>query len=762
MRHHHRIAKSATIASLLASSVAMATAAQASTPSTPSTPSSGCVTIKRGVRGNVYDTFIWDVSPGHNEGTYVESFTGTGSGGGEKRALFGFDVSPIPARSVVSSAKFYAMISSNYAQPVRAHQVLAPWQELEVTWANLGAIDPTVAGSFISGGWSKWVNIDLTPVVQSWVNGDAAANGILLEEGTSSSTSYKTSDHTNLSYRPYLEVCYSEPKASIGTTVWFDGNADGFQDEGELGISGVTLDLFKDASCVGQAAGSPVATTITDGSGNYRFNGLNAGCYVVSVDDSTLPSGHVLTSIDQPLAVEVAAGEELLDADFGYVTISSIGDMVWRDSDGDGAYEPEAGELGLNGVLVELYRNGNLVDFTVTGNSPYTGDPGFYLFDSLMPATYTVKVSQASFEEEGLLVGMEPTADLDGGFDNAATVVLGTGVDFLDADFGYQTSCGNGECQAGEDHLSCAIDCGPPPAVCGNESCELGEDCSSCSADCGSCPPVCGNGSCESGENCATCADDCGSCPVVCGNGSCEAGESCSSCSADCGSCPPVCGNGSCEAGEDCNGCAADCGACPAVCGNDQCEATESCSNCPSDCGLCPAVCGNGACELGESCSTCSKDCGTCAPVCGNGVCNSGEDCSSCSSDCGACPAAPQGTCNHDYWKNHPSSWPVCQRVLGQVSYTIQQLITMLKHPTTNDMTYELAKELLAAKLNVGAGNPSGCIEGTIVAADAWLKLHPVGSNVKRQSLSWLIGAVLTAKLDLYNDGKLCAPRRKN
>jgi hypothetical protein len=76
------------------------------------------------------------------------------------------------------------------------------------------------------------------------------------------------------------------------------------------------------------------------------------------------------------------------------------------------------------------------------------------------------------------------------------------------------SACGNGFCETGEDHVSCAADCcetGPTGAClaqCGNGFCESGEDHGSCASDCcettstGACAPVCGNGFCEEGETC--------------------------------------------------------------------------------------------------------------------------------------------------------------------------------------------------------------------------------------------------------------------
>ena len=86
----------------------------------------------------------------------------------------------------------------------------------------------------------------------------------------------------------------------------------------------------------------------------------------------------------------------------------------------------------------------------------------------------------------------------------------------------HPAGCGNGFCEAGENHASCPSDCCEPDAAglgcvaaCGNGFCEAGEDHASCPGDCcetganGACLPVCGNGFCEVGEDVAHCPQDC-------------------------------------------------------------------------------------------------------------------------------------------------------------------------------------------------------------------------------------------------------------
>ncbi|MGK4000988.1 SdrD B-like domain-containing protein [Sorangium sp. So ce1036] len=748
----------------IASSAALATlfVTSASLAETSAPPAPTCTVIMRGGLGDLPDSEIWSLNPSYAVPDSYEVNTGYSSTAGEKRALFGFDLGPIPAGSLIASARFYAKTYTSTAQAVRVHRVLAPWAENVVTWNNLGGIDPTAFTSFVPSV-TQWSEIDLTELVQEWVSGISPNYGILLEEDQGGKTSYKSSDHPTIDNHPFLEVCFTAAKGSIGDKVWFDADADGVEGASEPGIANVVLDLFGDADCDGAADGDPLAATATDADGAYRFGELDAGCYVVSIDDMTLPLGHLLTTGAEPLAVSIGAGEDVTDADFGYVTYSSIGDTVWLDSDADGLYEPEIGELGVNGVLVELYHEGVMLDAVTTGDSPYTGQPGFYLFDSLAPGDYEIVITADNFMTSGPLAGQEPTADRDGVLDSVTTVSLAPAQDLLDADFGYQLSCGNGVCGGDESCSTCAVDCGICPPVCGNGTCEVGEDCGSCSADCDVCPPVCGNGTCEAGEDCGSCSDDCGACPPVCGNGACEAGEDCGSCSDDCGACPAVCGNNVCENGEDCANCAGDCGACPAVCGNDTCEAGEDCLECPSDCGICPPVCGSGVCEVGETCSSCAADCGECPPVCGDGVCKAGsEDCSSCAADCGACQCASPGTGTPGYWKNHPRAWRVSHLTIGRKTYTKSQLLDIISRPTKGDVTYILAKHLIVAKLNVGIGNQSSCIEDTIAQADAWLRQYPLGSNVKDKGKysPWASGEPLAETLDNYNNGRLCAPHR--
>lgn len=123
-------------------------------------------------------------------------------------------------------------------------------------------------------------------------------------------------------------------------------------------------------------------------------------------------------------------------------------------------------------------------------------------------------------------------------------------------------------------------------------------------------------------------------------------------------------------------------------------------------------------------------------------------------------PPAP-GVGTPGFWKNHPEAWPVSSVTIGGLVFSRSQAIGLLGQPPKGDVTYILARALIAAKLNVAAGNPADCIATTIAAADAWLAVRPPGSKVSGGSAAWKQGEPLAKRLDDYNNGLLCAPARK-
>ncbi|TCP53843.1 LPXTG-motif cell wall-anchored protein/uncharacterized repeat protein (TIGR01451 family) [Tumebacillus sp. BK434] len=173
----------------------------------------------------------------------------------------------------------------------------------------------------------------------------------------------------------------SSPKASIGDFVWYDQNENGVMDGAETGINGIKLEL-RDAD------GTKISETMTgnDFNGNpgaYLFPDLDPGDYVVAV---VPPAAY---EPDKTGVITLADGEQHLNADFPLVPKKAkLGDTVWFDADGDGVQD--AGENGVNGVLVSLYNNSGTL-LTTTTTATIGGKDGVYLFEKLNPGTYEVR-----------------------------------------------------------------------------------------------------------------------------------------------------------------------------------------------------------------------------------------------------------------------------------------------------------------------------------------------------------------------------------
>lgn len=253
-----------------------------------------------------------------------------------------------------------------------------------------------------------------------------------LPEGLASTTNNDPLDTTLAAGQDIRTVDFGYiQRASIGDRVFFDRDSDGLQDTDEPGLSGVRVTLvgagpdgiFRTADDVT----FPAQTTGPNG--EYLFGDLPAGRYRVDVDESTLPGGVADTTGNDPLTVDLAAGDQIRDADFGYRGTGSIGDRVWLDTDDDGTQD--AGELGIAGVTLRLTEAG-LDGVLVTSDdvdygTAVTEENGDYLFGDLPAGNYRVVVIESTLPDGvRLTTPMEPFG-----------VRLGAGEDFRDADFGY-------------------------------------------------------------------------------------------------------------------------------------------------------------------------------------------------------------------------------------------------------------------------------------------------------------------------------------
>lgn len=150
--------------------------------------------------------------------------------------------------------------------------------------------------------------------------------------------------------------------ASVGDKIYEDENGNGTQDPSEEGISDVTLDLYCDTNNNQNLDNGDVEIEqqTTDNTGNYVFEDLIPGDYLIDVSDEQNVLGNSqLTSGVSPLFIQLLGGEQSLDAIFGYQTEDSqtqnnisIGGWVWEDLNSNGIQD--VGEPGFPNIRVNL------------------------------------------------------------------------------------------------------------------------------------------------------------------------------------------------------------------------------------------------------------------------------------------------------------------------------------------------------------------------------------------------------------------------
>ncbi|MCY2954359.1 MAG: hypothetical protein NTU53_20705 [Planctomycetota bacterium] len=183
--------------------------------------------------------------------------------------------------------------------------------------------------------------------------------------------------------------------SSVGGIVWMDSDYNGIRDEANVvGFGGFTVSLMT-------GGGVFVASTTTDSSGKYRFDGLTPGqSYYVflhpatglfftlqnrglndAIDSDADPiTGHTATFVLDP-------GQIDLTWDVGVLLPSSITGSVYLDSNGNGRWDP--GETGVGNRIVYIDTNGD-GRFQDDGSEPnrVTGLLSSYEINNLLPGTY--------------------------------------------------------------------------------------------------------------------------------------------------------------------------------------------------------------------------------------------------------------------------------------------------------------------------------------------------------------------------------------
>lgn len=195
---------------------------------------------------------------------------------------------------------------------------------------------------------------------------------------------------------------------SISGVIWLDENEDGTRGEGELLMSGVSLEL------VDERGGAVVKRTASTDQG-FRFDNVRPGAYTVRLtlpDQSSPAADSASTFVANGLrmtqtGVTVEAGEDVDGLTTGLISATSVAGRLYLDE--NGARTP------LAGVTVSLYKGGELSPLMTV----LTDDSGRYRFDGLWPADY--------YLEAGLPSGTIFVRPDDPNYESGASAVTASG-----------------------------------------------------------------------------------------------------------------------------------------------------------------------------------------------------------------------------------------------------------------------------------------------------------------------------------------------
>lgn len=105
------------------------------------------------------------------------------------QSLLAFDIASLPLMQTIVNGTLtlylYENLIPNREKAVAVHRILSPWKENRIRLQDL-IIDPVPVCLSVIQGNNKFIDFDITPLVQEWHSGTAANLGILLKTADNS------------------------------------------------------------------------------------------------------------------------------------------------------------------------------------------------------------------------------------------------------------------------------------------------------------------------------------------------------------------------------------------------------------------------------------------------------------------------------------------------------------------------------------------------------------------------------------------------
>lgn len=132
------------------------------------------------------------------------------------RSLVKFDLSSVPAGATITNAKLKVYYRgyrdfAGHVSTVTAYQITGDWQETSVNWNNKPGFGASYGSVSIAANsnWG-WRELDVTALVQGWMNGALANQGIMLRgpEESGYYSNYRSFFTREGSYSPQLVISF--------------------------------------------------------------------------------------------------------------------------------------------------------------------------------------------------------------------------------------------------------------------------------------------------------------------------------------------------------------------------------------------------------------------------------------------------------------------------------------------------------------------------------------------------------------------------
>ncbi len=200
---------------------------------------------------------------------------------------------------------------------------------------------------------------------------------------------------------------YPRASSSITGQIFYDWDEDGTQDASDEGIESIEVVLYEDTNGNGQVdplEDVQIRVVNTDNQGNYVFNNLPPGDFIVVVMDEAIPytEGQSADPDEINSCTNCDGSTYLSNIDgntnngnnnFGYRVSGkgTLGGHVWLDGNNDGTINNVEDKLALVSIMLQVDLNGDGVSQTVA--SHLSNQDGTFQFTGLPDGLYKVVIN---------------------------------------------------------------------------------------------------------------------------------------------------------------------------------------------------------------------------------------------------------------------------------------------------------------------------------------------------------------------------------